>query len=146
MRRRRRRSDTHTSDERLNAEKARVLLALQKTNPGRHRELLERRIQQIETALAFWGSSVGRAACSAGTTMKDMRASLEKLRSDAAAAALIRDLATDVQQRELFTKLADHFSVLANEVERAIANRVVLEPWNPASEAVRREREENWNT
>jgi hypothetical protein len=59
--------------------------------------------------------------------MKDMRGSQEKLRSDAAAAALIRDLATDVQKRELFTKLADHFSVLANEVERAIANRVVLE-------------------
>ena len=37
-------------------------------------------------------------------------------------------LATDVQQRELFTKLADHLSVLADEVERAIANRVVLEP------------------
>jgi len=53
MRRRRRRSDAHTSDERLNAEKARVLLALQKTNPGRRRELLERRIQQIETALDF---------------------------------------------------------------------------------------------
>jgi hypothetical protein len=61
MRRRRRLSDTHTSDERLNAEKARVLWALQKTNPGPRRELLERRIQQIETALAFtnWGSSVG---------------------------------------------------------------------------------------
>ena len=51
---------------------------------------------------------------------------------------MIRDLATDVQKRELFTKLADHFSVFANEVERAIANQ--------ASEAVRREREEDWNT
>jgi hypothetical protein len=52
---------THTFDERLNAEKARVLWALQKTNPGRHRELLERRIQQIEIALDFnnWVSSVG---------------------------------------------------------------------------------------
>jgi hypothetical protein len=55
--------------------------------------------------------------------MKDMRASLEKLRADAAEAALIRDLATDRQKRELFTRLADHFAALAAEVERAIAQR-----------------------
>jgi hypothetical protein len=54
--------------------------------------------------------------------MKDMTASLEKLRADAAEAALIRDLATDIQKRELFTKLADHYAALAAEVERAIAN------------------------
>lgn len=59
--------------------------------------------------------------------MKDMRASLEKLRTDAAEAALIRDLATNIQKRELFTKLADHLATLADEVERAIANHVVLD-------------------
>ena len=53
--------------------------------------------------------------------MKEMRASLEKLRTDAAEAALIRDLATDSHKRELFTKLADHFATLASDVERAIA-------------------------
>lgn len=53
--------------------------------------------------------------------MKDMRASLEKLRTDAAEAALVRDLATDRGKRELFAKLADHFTALAAEVERAIA-------------------------
>ena len=53
--------------------------------------------------------------------MKDMQASLERLRADAAEAALIRDLATDSRKRELFTKLADHFATLAAEVERAIA-------------------------
>src|SRR6476646_2873538 len=53
--------------------------------------------------------------------MRDMQASLEKLRTDAAEAALIRDLATDRRKRELFTKLADHFATLAAEVERAIS-------------------------
>jgi hypothetical protein len=52
--------------------------------------------------------------------MKDMLASLEKLRADAAEAALIRDLATDSRKRELFTRLADHLAALAAEVERAI--------------------------
>jgi hypothetical protein len=53
--------------------------------------------------------------------MKDMQAQLEKLRTDAAECALIRDLATEPKKRELFTKLAAHLSVLADEVERAIA-------------------------
>jgi hypothetical protein len=57
--------------------------------------------------------------------MKDMRASLDKLRADAAEAALIRDQATDIQRRALYTKLAEHFAV-SDEVERAIANRTVL--------------------
>jgi hypothetical protein len=52
-----------------------------------------------------------------------MQASLEKLRTDAAEAALIRDLATDRQKRELFTRIADHLATLAAEVERAIAAR-----------------------
>jgi hypothetical protein len=59
--------------------------------------------------------------------MKDLQASLEKLRADAAEAALIRDLATDIKKRELFTRLADHFAALADEVECAITNRMVLE-------------------
>jgi len=53
--------------------------------------------------------------------MHDMQVHLEKLRRDAAECAMIRDLATDATKRELFTKLADHLSVLADEVERAIA-------------------------
>ncbi len=39
--------------------------------------------------------------------MRDMQSSLEKLRTDAAEAALIRVLATDRRKRELFTKLAE---------------------------------------
>jgi hypothetical protein len=53
--------------------------------------------------------------------MQDMKAHLEKLRADAAECALIRDLATDPRKRELFTRLAEHLSVLAAEVESAIA-------------------------
>jgi hypothetical protein len=56
--------------------------------------------------------------------MQDMQAHLEKLRADVAECALIRDLATDPKKRELFTRLADHLTVLAAEVERAIADSV----------------------
>jgi hypothetical protein len=55
--------------------------------------------------------------------MIDMKASLERLRADAAEAALIRDLATDRAKHELYTRLALHFATLATEVERAIAAR-----------------------
>lgn len=54
--------------------------------------------------------------------MKDMQAQAEKLRTDAAECALIRHLAIDSKKRELFARLADHLSVLATEVERAIAD------------------------
>ena len=53
--------------------------------------------------------------------MQDMRVHLEKLRTDAAECALIRDLATDIKKRELFTRLAEHLSLRASEVEAAIA-------------------------
>ncbi len=56
--------------------------------------------------------------------MQDMKAHLEKLRADAAECALIRDLATDPQKRELFTRLAEHLSILAAEVEAAIAAKL----------------------
>ena len=52
--------------------------------------------------------------------MQDMLMHLEKLRADAAECALIRDLATDLKKRELFTKLAEHLSALAAEVEKAV--------------------------
>jgi len=56
--------------------------------------------------------------------MRDMQVHLEKLRTDAAECALIRDLATDPIKRELFTKLAEHMSTLAAEVEAAIAAKL----------------------
>ena len=52
--------------------------------------------------------------------MRDMTANLEKLRTDAAECALIRDLATNPNKRALFTRLAEHLSTLAAEVEAAI--------------------------
>ena len=51
--------------------------------------------------------------------MKDYQTHLETLRMQAAEAALISDLATVPQKRELFAKLAAHFNMLAAEVERA---------------------------
>jgi hypothetical protein len=56
--------------------------------------------------------------------MKDMRAHLEKLRTQVAECELIRDLTTDRQKRELFNRLAEHLKVLAAEVERAIAGDI----------------------
>lgn len=56
--------------------------------------------------------------------MKDYRASLEKLRNDAAEAAMIRDLATDPTKREMYSKLHEHFSRLADEVEAAMKGKL----------------------
>jgi hypothetical protein len=56
--------------------------------------------------------------------MKDMTAHLEKLRIDAEDCVLISKLATDMQKRELFARLAEHLSLLASEVERAIAAKM----------------------
>lgn len=50
--------------------------------------------------------------------MKDYQASIQKLRNDAAEAALIRDLATDQAKREIFNRLHEHLARLADEVER----------------------------
>jgi hypothetical protein len=55
-----------------------------------------------------------------GLTVKDYQASIEKLRRDAAEAALIRDLATNRTKRETFDRLHQHLSLLADEVERAM--------------------------
>ena len=52
--------------------------------------------------------------------MKDMQGHLEKLRVQLSECEMIRDLATDLRKRELFTRLADHFRVLMGELERAI--------------------------
>jgi hypothetical protein len=55
--------------------------------------------------------------------MKDMLAQAEKLRTDAAECALIRDLATEPHKRELFSRLAEHLNRLAAEVEKVIADQ-----------------------
>jgi hypothetical protein len=56
--------------------------------------------------------------------MHDMQTQLERLRLQHAECERIRDLTTDPAKRDLFARLAEHFKVLAAEVERAIAGRV----------------------
>jgi hypothetical protein len=55
-----------------------------------------------------------------GSTMQEMMGHLEKLREIAAECEIIRDSAADEAKRELFNRLAEHYKVLAGEVERAI--------------------------
>jgi hypothetical protein len=52
--------------------------------------------------------------------MKDYQSLIEKLRKDAAEAAAIRDVATELGKREVFNRLHDQLSHLADEVERAM--------------------------
>ena len=56
--------------------------------------------------------------------MKNMQESLDKLRADAAKFSVMSVLETDAKKREHFARLADHMSVLASEVARAIADKV----------------------
>jgi hypothetical protein len=51
-----------------------------------------------------------------------------KLRRDAAEAALIRDLARDPVNRDMYSPLYDHFSRLADEVEQALSTSSRAEP------------------
>jgi hypothetical protein len=53
--------------------------------------------------------------------MKDYFASIEKLRRDAAEAAMVRDLTTDPVKRDIYSRLHDHFTLLADEVEMAMS-------------------------
>ena len=50
-----------------------------------------------------------------------MQAHLVKLREQAAEFSRIASRATDAAKQELFGRLAEHFLVLASEVEKAIA-------------------------
>jgi hypothetical protein len=52
--------------------------------------------------------------------MKDMWEHLEKLRVQIAECEIIKNLATDPAKRELFGRLAEHFKVLAGEIEKSI--------------------------
>lgn len=52
--------------------------------------------------------------------MKDMEQQLEKLLTEASECALIADLTTDKDKRELFAKLSEHYTVLAAEIRKAL--------------------------
>ena len=51
--------------------------------------------------------------------MKDYFASIEKFRLDAAEARHIRDLASDPAKREMYDRIYEHLSRLADEVQLA---------------------------
>ena len=55
--------------------------------------------------------------------MKDMQTHLEKLRVQTAECEMIRDLATDKAKQDMFAKLAAHFKLLADELEKEILKR-----------------------
>ncbi|MBR0995513.1 hypothetical protein JQ580_32865 [Bradyrhizobium japonicum] len=55
--------------------------------------------------------------------MEDMQIQVEKLRKEAAECALIRDLATAPHKQQLFDRLTKHLNILADEVEKAIADQ-----------------------
>ena len=55
--------------------------------------------------------------------MKDLQTHLEKLRMEAADCEMIARLATDKIRQQLFIKLAEHYRVLASEVERAMKEK-----------------------
>lgn len=55
--------------------------------------------------------------------MQDMKAHLEKLQVQMAECEMIAKLATDGAKRELFDRLARHYSELAAEIQRAIETR-----------------------
>jgi hypothetical protein len=52
--------------------------------------------------------------------VRDYQGSIEKLRKDAAEAAMISDLAIDTTKREMFARLHEHLTRLADEVETAM--------------------------
>ena len=55
--------------------------------------------------------------------MKGLQPHLEKLLSEAVQCEIIAKRATDEAKRELFTRLAEHYTVLASEVERVIRQK-----------------------
>jgi hypothetical protein len=54
--------------------------------------------------------------------MDDMKRRLEKLRDDAAECAITSGLAETREKRELFARLAEHLSGLADEIEAAMTD------------------------
>jgi hypothetical protein len=54
--------------------------------------------------------------------MQDMKRRLEKLRDDAAECAITSGLAETREKRELFARLAEHLSGLADEIEAAMTD------------------------
>jgi hypothetical protein len=58
--------------------------------------------------------------------MKNMQAHLEKMQIQIAECEMIRDLANDPKKRKLFSKLVEHFRVLAAEIEKTMVDQIPL--------------------
>jgi len=58
-----------------------------------------------------------------GMGMQELQVHLEKLLRDAAECKLISDLSTEKDKQSLFGRLAEHYEMLASEIERAIARK-----------------------
>ena len=56
--------------------------------------------------------------------MQDLEVHLEKLRREAAECRLISDLSTDLDKRNLFARIAEHYEMLGSEIERALAGKL----------------------
>ena len=78
--------------------------------------------------------------------MKDMRAYLDKLREDAADCAVIAGLAENREKRALFSRLAEHLTVLAGEVEVAIKVQLSGEEGDPADRHIVAEVGKPWRS
>jgi hypothetical protein len=59
--------------------------------------------------------------------MSGLMEQLSKVRAEAAECALVGNLATDPQKKQMYMRLADHLTTLAAEVERAARERVPAE-------------------
>ncbi|MCK1740392.1 hypothetical protein IVA80_05805 [Bradyrhizobium sp. 139] len=60
--------------------------------------------------------------------MKDLRPQLEKVRADARDFAHMSQLATDVEKRALFKRLADELAIEALELEQIVKRQEQLDP------------------
>lgn len=71
---------------------------------------IEAGIEHSQFEVSFWGWA----------PMKDYQTAIERLRRDAAEAALIRHLGTDMTKREMLDRLHQHLNRLADEVEQTM--------------------------
>ena len=113
MAERRRFKHTENPEQRLAQQAIKLCKEAESTPPGIERDRLLRLARQAETGsrMSEWLRSPG---------LQPPKASLEKLRADAAEAAIIHDLATDKTKRDMYARLQEHLSRLADEVERAM--------------------------
>jgi hypothetical protein len=73
----------------------------------------------------FIDAQVKSQSAGTGRTVQDLKAKLEKLRSEADDCELIARLANDIHKRELFLRLAVDLRTMARDIETVIAARPI---------------------